>query len=131
MSYATPDDLAKFLGTPAPANAQLLLDRATRLVRRAVMCAVYATDGNGTATDPTVVTALKNATLEQVSAWITLGSDGTPQQQYQTVTAGRISLGRGTTSATADAVADGEALTRQAYLELQQAGLTNQEPWLT
>jgi len=128
-SYATLTDLAGFLTAAgmsgAPANGQLLLDRASRLVTRATMTAVYAVDSSGVATDPAIVAALKAATLEQVAALISLGAEGVPTG-YQSVTAGRISFSRDASSA---AIADGTALAPQAYFELQQAGLTGQEAW--
>lgn len=133
MSYATVDDLAAFLtaagmGAP-PANAQLLLDRATRLVTRATQCAVYGIDSDGNPTDPDVTAAFKTATLEHVAALIGMGVSGVPNP-YQTVTAGRISLGRGTTSSIGGDIADGTALAPQALMALAQAGLANQEPWV-
>jgi hypothetical protein len=133
VSYASTADLSAFLTAngmgAAPANAQLLLDRASRLVRSATMTAVYDTDTDGNATDPAVLAALKNATLEHVAVLITMGSDGAPTG-YQSFSAGRISLGRDQSSGAGN-IADGSTLAPQAYLELQAAGLTSQEAWLT
>lgn len=134
MSYATLDDLTGFLtaaglGAP-PTNAQLLLDRAARLVTQATMTAVYQLDSDGNPTDPAIVTALQQATLEHVTALIGMGVTGVPNP-YQTVTAGRINLGRGTTSGVGGGIVDGTQLAPQAMLVLQQAGLTNQEPWMS
>ena len=77
MAYATVDDLVPDYVTPAPANAQLLLTRATRRVDQALLCAVYDVDEDGIPTDPDHVTALRDATCEQVAAWVEAGEDGT------------------------------------------------------
>lgn len=133
-TYATTADLAAYmtdngLGAP-PANAQQLIDRASRLVTRATMTAVYEVDANGVAVDPVQVAAFKAATLEHVVALIALGSNGAPATQYQSVSAGRISLGRGASTEVAGMIADGDTLAPQAYLALQDAGLAGQEAWV-
>ncbi|MFD0885302.1 hypothetical protein ACFQ08_12170, partial [Streptosporangium algeriense] len=88
MPYATVDDLVPtYLSTP-PTNAHLLLTRASREVDRALLCAIYDPD------DPGVQTALREATCEQVAAWVTAGEDGSGVTPiYSTVTIGSVTLG--------------------------------------
>lgn len=127
MAHATTDDLADFVAT-VPANAQLLLTRASRLVSQATMTAQYAIDGDGLPTDSAVTIALRDATCEQVAAWVKDGvEDGTGAAPvYTNVSIGSVSLGgRSPGSGTAGG-ASARNLAPQAVLILQQAGLTGQ-----
>ena len=131
MTYATVDDLTTpfaDLGLTVPANAAGLLARASRMVRRATVTALYDVDDDGNPTDATIVTALRDATVEQVAAWTELGVDGVPTD-YQTVTAGRLSLGRRTNNTAGAGLTDGTTLAPQALLVLQDANLVGIGPW--
>ena len=75
LTYATPDDLAEWTGTPAPGNAALLLRSASLLIRRATRLAFYDTTTEGLPTDTVLVTAMRDATCAQVAQWIALGVD--------------------------------------------------------
>ncbi|MFF4412119.1 hypothetical protein ACFYY8_06270 [Streptosporangium sp. NPDC001559] len=123
MTYATVDDLVGYV-SPTPANAALLLTRASRLVGQALLCAVYDPD------DVAVQTALREATCEQVAAWATAGEDGsgvTPV--YSTVTIGSVTLGgRSSGGGTNNGSASTSGLAPQAYAVLQAAGLTGHAP---
>ena len=66
MAYATVQQLTDALGNTPP-NASLLLDRASRDIDDALLCAVYDVDDNGDPTDVKHVTALREATIEQVA----------------------------------------------------------------
>jgi hypothetical protein len=128
--YATLDDLTAMLtdlGQPVPAGANGLLLRASRMVRRATITAIYDTDDDGNPTSTKIVDALRDATCEQVASWGTVDSNGSPTV-HQTVSAGRISLGwvQGTSGAS---IADGEQLSPQAVLILQDACLVGTGPW--
>jgi hypothetical protein len=117
MAYATVADLP----APIPANAQQLLDRASREIDRALLTAVYDP------TDPVVVQALKDATLEQVAGTLAsgdktgLGVTNAPQS----FTIGKIAVQK---TAAASASRTG-ALVDQAFAILQAAGLTGHGPW--
>ncbi|MGS2641683.1 hypothetical protein [Streptosporangium sp. G12] len=131
MAHATTDDLEPYVAV-VPANAQLLLARASRLVTQATMTAQYAVDDGGLPTDSAVTTALRDATCEQVAAWITDGTeDGTGAAPvYSNVSIGSVTLG-GRTSGSGAAGGGGASASRlapQAALILQQAGLTGQAP---
>jgi hypothetical protein len=131
MAYATVQDLTDLLGYPAPANGQVLLDRASRDIDRAVQCAVYDTDDNGLPTLPLIVTALKQATLEQVAYQLEIGNtDGIAHGLQSGVpsgtSAGTVQLSRG--PSTGGATVDQPWLGDQARQILQVAGLLGQEP---
>jgi hypothetical protein len=124
MAYATAGELAAFLGY-TPEGADRLLDRASRDVDRALLCAVYD------ATDTAVTGALKAATLEQVAYQLTVGNtDGIAHGMQPGVpsgqSAGSVDLSRGTSVGGASAGLPW--LGEQAFSELQQAGLTGQGP---
>lgn len=130
MTYATITDLADYID-PIPDNAELLLARASRLVDRALMCAVYDVDGTGMPTDERIAGALRDATCEQVAAWVAGGEDGTGAAgQYQSVSIGSVSLTRGAAGPGGGAPAAGTALAPQAWMILHQAGLVNRGPWV-
>ena len=118
MAYATEAELTTHLGY-TPANAQQLLDRASRDVDRALLCAVY--DPN----DPAVVAALREATLEQVAGLLAAGDSTGLGSNVQSFTLGRLSVTR--TQGSEAAVRPGQ-LHPQAYAVLQAAGLTGHAP---
>lgn len=70
-AYATSAQLATFLGTAAPADADRLLDRATELITDETRTAVYTVDTNGVATDANVLAGFADATCAQVEYWLT------------------------------------------------------------
>lgn len=82
MSYvvpttlASPQELAEWTLSVAPANAPQILRGCTSLVLAATKTAVYATDpATGLATDTVVKNALRDATCIQASAWVALNID--------------------------------------------------------
>ncbi|OKI47231.1 hypothetical protein [Micromonospora sp. CB01531] len=119
MAYATVVQLNEKLGR-TPVNAQQLLDRASRDVDRALLCTVYDPEA------PDVVTALREATLEQVAANLDqgdiTGSGGTRR--------GGFSIGRLAVQASAkdDKPVKIGSLWEQAWDILQSAGLTGHGP---
>lgn len=120
--YATVDDLAAYLSTP-PANAHVLLTRASREVDRALLCAVYDPD------DVAVQTALREACCEQVAAWATAGEDGSGATPvYATVSIGSVTLGGRSSGGGTSSGSASSGLAPQAYAVLQQAGLTGHAP---
>lgn len=73
-ALATPDDLAAWTTTDAPANAVVLLRSATLLVQEATAQAYYDVDPlTGLATDRQTGQALNDATCIQAAAWAALG----------------------------------------------------------
>jgi hypothetical protein len=135
MAYATVTELTEFIGH-TPENAERMLTRATRRVRSALMSAIY---------DPTntdVIAALREATLELCAWWDDNGLDGgesgpdADPGAWTSVSAGSIALSRGSGSAGAAGGSESATartaaragLPEQAWLVLQQAGLTGHGP---
>lgn len=127
MAYATVEQLMEYLGlaTP-PANAGLLLTRASRDVDRALICSVYDP------TDPDVQAALRDATIEQVAGYLDsgdlTGTGAAPPTSGFTI--GRISVqrGGGGSSGSGQQATRIQGLWPQAWAVLQQAGLTGHGP---
>ncbi|CAL9296802.1 hypothetical protein [Streptomyces sp. SudanB25_2051] len=122
LPYATPEELAAWLGRPAPADAERLLARAGEDIDSALLTAVYAVDEDGDPLDPDVRAALSSATCAQVEYQLAGGDDGTGAAgQWDSVSIGPVSLsGRGKrASATA-----GVDLAPRAERALRRAGLT-------
>lgn len=123
MAYATVGQLTDVLGY-APANASVLLDRASRDIDRALLTAVYDN------TDATIVAALQAATIEQVAWRLEMGNDrGISHDNLATASgpaAGAITVGRSGAPRPAygEPTTSKPALAEQAYLALQAAGLT-------
>lgn len=135
MAYATVQDLADsgVLGYTgqAPANAQVLLDRASRDIDRAINSAVYPVDADGRPTESTVTQALKEATLEQVAYQLEGGNTNGVRHGLQSgvpssTSAGLVELSRGP-SAGGSSI-DAPWLGDQAKWILQSAGLLGQAP---
>ena len=73
--FATPVDLAAWLGADAPDNAFGLLRSASFIVAHAARFARYDVDSSGKPSDPDLVDALRDATCAQVAGWIAAGID--------------------------------------------------------
>ncbi|MFB4276044.1 hypothetical protein ACBJ59_12170 [Nonomuraea sp. MTCD27] len=130
MAYATEADLVPDYVSPAPANVELLLTRASRLVDQALLSAVYPVDENGLPTEAAHIVALRDATCEQAAAWAEEGETGTGVSgRWDDVQIGSVRLAR--RGASTGAGGGGSAAARlapQAWDILQQAGLTGMEP---
>jgi hypothetical protein len=130
MAYATVQDLVTLLGY-TPGNAQVLLDRASRDVDRAIQSAVYAVDDDGLPIESTIARALQEATLEQVAYNLEAGNKTGIRHDLQSGvpsggSAGDISLSRG--PSVGGATGDLPWLADQADWILRQAGLRGQAP---
>lgn len=116
MAYATTDDLAGYVDV-VPSNAPTLLERASRAVDQALLCAVYDTD------DTDIQAALRAATCEHAAFGLESG-DGTgtgAAAGYGSISIGSVALSRADNSR--DTV-----LAPQAWMVLQLAGLTGHSP---
>jgi hypothetical protein len=124
MAYATVDDLAGYV-TTVPSNAPILLERASRTVDQALIAASYDTD------DTDVQAALRAATCEHVAYLLESGDDtGTgAAREVTSVSIGSVSLSRGRGGSSSSGSAGTGGLAPQAWMVLQQAELTGQEPW--
>ncbi|MEV4245231.1 hypothetical protein AB0J63_17670 [Streptosporangium canum] len=123
MAHATTQDYEDYTGTTAPAGIGLMLTRASRVIDAALISAIYTTDDDGMATDPRVLAALRDATIEQAAAWVVGGEDGTGAAPiYDNVSIGSVTLG-GRTGGTAGSAGTADGLASQARQVLAQAGL--------
>lgn len=125
MAYATVEQLDGVLDY-TPDGAQRLLDRASRDVDRALLCGVYDI------TDPAIVTALKEATLEQVAYQLEIGNSkgithGLQGGVPNATSAGSVDLSRGTS--VGGSSSQMPWLGAQAFAVLQTAGLIGQGPF--
>ncbi|GAA1395160.1 hypothetical protein ACFQZ4_24160 [Catellatospora coxensis] len=125
MAYATSADLAAYVDT-VPDNADLLLDRATRDVNRALLTSVFDVE------DAETAEALKVATCEQAAGQLAAGAtDGIGGAAPTSFTLGKLTVNRGGGGSNPAAQAvKVNGLWQQAWLALQEAGLTGQEPWV-
>ena len=74
LTYATEADVAEQLAPePAPDDVDRLLTVASRWVRHATRTAVYDTTSAGLPSDEDLVEAMRDATVEQVLAWVRTG----------------------------------------------------------
>jgi hypothetical protein len=129
-SYATTADLAAWLQAAPPAGSARLLARATEVVDGATVSAVYDVTGDDELpSDAGVAAAFRDAVCAQVEAWQANGTShaGAGAAQWQTITAGRISLGRAGGS-TAVPVNGGQLAEHAAGI-LRRAGLIGR-PWM-
>ncbi|HEY9367563.1 hypothetical protein [Streptomyces sp.] len=130
MAYATIQQLDDALGY-TPNGAQGLLDRASRDVDRALFCSVYDTDEDGNPTDAAHVTALTEATVEQVAYQLEQGNtSGIPHGMQPGVpqgsSAGSVDLSRG--QSVGGSTGGLPRLGEQAWIVLQIAGLVPAGP---
>ncbi|MCA6093487.1 hypothetical protein LE181_15125 [Streptomyces sp. SCA3-4] len=119
--YSTPEQLSTWLGTPAPADAERLISRASEDIDSALLTAIYPVDDDGDPLDPRIAQALADATCAQVEWQLATGDDGTGAAgQWDSVSIGPVSLS-GRTGRTAGA--SGVELAPRADRALRRAGL--------
>lgn len=125
-TYATLAELAEHLTPDAPpANGARLLVRASRRVDGALLCAVYDVDATtGLPTKQTIVEALRDATLEQISYWLETGDDEGLAGSVVSAKIGSASVQRGGAGASSES----GQLCGAALDVLATAGLTGQGP---
>lgn len=95
MAYATVAELEAWLGQTPPADAERLLDRASGLVDRATVAAVYKVDDQGAPTNPDMAATLRDATCAQVEYWIETGDEMAAMSTLSSVAIGSVRLGTG------------------------------------
>lgn len=130
LIYATSDELAAFTGAAAPANAQLLLRKASELVTAATRAAVYPTFDDGLPSTAAHAQAMRDATLTQAELWslngIVPGTHATVKRRIKSKSLGGASATY-ETDAAADAaftrLAGARELDDSAVGILSQAGL--------
>lgn len=136
LVYASTNDLASWMGTPAPANATALLRTASLAVREATELAFYATDTTGLPTDATILQAFSDATCSHAAALYQADVD--PNAGGVLEPGVHASDGIGSARITySDAALAAEAkrmlvrgLCQEAQRILRNAGLTPTAPWI-
>jgi len=131
LIYATPQQLAAWVGADIPPSTPYLLRSASILVGRATLTAWYDVDPEGMPTDPGLVAAFADATCSQVGTWIALSIDpatagADPGRTVASKKIGSAQIDYAVYQATAQARADrATSLSPEAALILAGAGLTN------
>ena len=124
-SYASASDWVDSPVTdgPVPSDVAKLLARASLAVDELLLTAVYDTDAEGYPTEPTIVEALRDATLAQASYWTETGDSTGAGDGGGSMSIGSVSLGGSRMPVTSKLERD---LTRRAPLAeqiLNNAGL--------
>lgn len=117
--YATATELATYTGTAAPANADVLLQKASRLVDVLLRGVVYDIDADGLPTDTDVADALQTATCAQAALLATLPADD--GAAWDTVSIGSLSLSSKRAASGVDI--DGVPVAADCLATLRAAGL--------
>ncbi|MFC8832355.1 hypothetical protein ACFT8V_04035 [Streptomyces griseoincarnatus] len=118
-SYATTTQLAEYLGTAAPLDAVRLLTDASRALDDALKTARYTVDDDGLPTEPAVAAAFAEAVCAIVQWWDETGDPVGADGGWDSVSAGPVSLSRGSGSTAAAPIAGGQ-LPPRALAALQR-----------
>ncbi|MFI6909883.1 hypothetical protein ACIBKY_52085 [Nonomuraea sp. NPDC050394] len=132
MAYATSSDYQTYTGQTPPEGIALLLTRASREVDTVLLSSVYPVDEDGLPTEAAHITAVMEATCEQVAAWVEEGETGTGTSgKWDDVRIGSVQLasrGRGSQAGAGGGGSAAARLAPQAWEVLQLAGLTGHSP---
>ncbi|MEV2249403.1 hypothetical protein AB0I94_02400 [Streptomyces sp. NPDC050147] len=124
--FATAAEYEAYTGQPAPAGADRLLARASRLVSAATKAALYDTDTTGYPSDTDVRAAFRDATSAQVAEWAKRDaaaageSDDPAASPWTSISAGGLSFSR---QSAPTATAEDTELTAEAAEILAELGL--------
>ena len=124
--YANPAELAAYTGQAAPADADVLLARASRMLEAEVLryCRYDVDAATGMPTHELVLAALRDAVCAQVQWWGELGdSTGAIGAGWGSVSIGSVSLS-GAASKGGGSMAAARQLAPQALDALQSPDLT-------
>lgn len=129
--YATSTDLAAYTGSSAPADADALLAKASRMLDSAVfrLCWFQA-DGDGLPTDDLVTAAFRDAVCAQAAWWDQLGdSTGAQTAGWGTVQIGSVMMSRSLT-ATAPTDSPARQIAPEVWDVLRSPDLTPDRLWI-
>lgn len=129
LPFASALELGDFLGF-TPANADQLLKRASRRIRRATMTAVYEVNAQGLPTSPECVAAFREATCEEIASMLEDGDKkGSGSLSVGAgFSIGRLKVDKRDTGAHGIGTSRTARLSDSAWQVLWDAGLTGQEP---
>lgn len=121
--YATLADLIGYApaGTvlPGEPEATRVLTSASKVIDRACLAAVYQTDTAGYPTDTIIRQAFKDACTAQVVWWAATLDELGLSGQWQQISIGSVTLGRGSSKTGGTAAVTGQQLAPQADTELR------------
>jgi hypothetical protein len=94
--YATYTDYTSYTSDAVTTQSRvtLLLTKASVIIDRALIGAVYATDPQGYPTDAGLLDVVMKATCEQVLFMVDLDDDTGAKQRFQSVTVGNVTFQR-------------------------------------
>jgi hypothetical protein len=118
--YATTGDLADYIGSTAPANAEFLLRRASGDVDSMLIGSVYPVDSAGNPTQADHVLAIKQATCAQAHYLDPLNQEG-KLGRFSSFTVGSVSATRAARSSATSP--EGDRYSADALGILRVAGL--------
>jgi len=129
--YATSAELAIYMGEAAPANAAVLLRKASSLVTYAARGTVYDVDANGIPTNALKAAGCSEATSAQAAAWSAndvnpLGGRAAVKKEVAAKSGGGVSVTYASYAADANArsdLASGDVLVPEALRLLDSAGM--------
>ncbi|MEU5624285.1 hypothetical protein [Streptomyces tendae] len=127
--YATTTQLAEYLGAAVPLDAVRLLTDASRALDDALKTARYCVDDDGLPTEPAVQAAFAEAVCAIVQWWDETGDPVGADGGWDSVSAGPVSLSRGSGSAAAAPIAAG-ALPPRALAALQRVPGCHLQWWV-
>lgn len=133
LTFATVDDVIRWLGVEAPANTEAMIRRGSAMVSTATRRARYAVTPAGLPSDPDVADALRDAVCAQVEAWVSVEVDPTVTVVEASVSKSSIdgaSVEYDTATAAASRRALSEGLCSYALDILTNAGLLGGHPWV-
>lgn len=122
--HATSLDLAGEPWNLEPADPDALLARAATIIRNLTLTAVYATNADGTPTDPGIAAALRDATCAQAVWFDDTGDTGSGAASvYSTVSLGSARLSVGGAGSPANVGVNQSRISPEAVQILANAGL--------
>lgn len=134
LVFAQAEDVERFTGHPAPENTPRLIRKASGMVQHAIRRARFDVAPSGAPADPDVADALRDAVCAQVEFWD--GSDVDPTRadtkaalSSTGLDGSSMSFDTATAAETKQAVAD--QLCDEAWLILENAGLTRGPLWVS
>lgn len=133
LTFATVDDVTRWLGVEAPGNADALIRRGSVMVSTATRRARYDTTPAGLPSDPDVADALRDAVCAQVEAWVSAEVDPTvtvveASVSKSSIDGATVEYDTATAAAKQQALSDG--LCSYALDILTTAGLIGGHPWV-
>lgn len=130
LVFAKPEDVAKWTGFEAPEDAVRLIRKASGMVQHAIRRARFDVTPSGAPSDPDVADALRDAVCAQVEYWD--GMEPTKADTKPRLSSTGLdgaSMGFDTATAAQVTAVAADTLCEEAWLILDNEGLTRGHPW--